>query len=457
LDEPVTDYSVLESINRGLAYTLEADKSGWDCTQILRPPETHNYKRDKPVLIQEVSGGIHNIGEFTEFTAPPIIEEDSIQLGEIPDVTDVIYKYALPENFKDIFTAKPAEGSRSTYMMRLAYMTAEIGATNEEIYSVIRNFDDRIKKYVDRQDRHRRLLDIIERARVKYPLASDAEDSDADAIEIYDIISFGNQTLEVEWLIPSLLQEAGNMLLVGPPGVGKTQVALNFAYGLSTGTDVLDFEFERPRRILFISCEMGPVDLKVFTDQMTSQFDAEQQKLLSENFLVYPHGEPMYLNTQSEQDKLMRMADVLKVDGFIFDSLGSATNKALTDEESTKALLDFNDRLRKDMGVFSWFIHHNRKATENNKEPSGLADVYGSQYITARATSVLSLWPVKSNLLKVRNLKVRLAAQEDDWYIKRESKHLRFRRASEEEIATVITSKSTIGKATRGANNPFNI
>ncbi len=460
LDESITDYSILEEINRGLAFTLEADKSGWDCTQILRPPETHNYKRDKPVGIVEVTGTIHNIGAFTEFKAPPRMDDAKISLKQIPDVMDVIYKYAFPDDFRSVFAANPPEGSRSTYMMRVGYYAAEAGATDEEIYSLIFNFDERVGKFIQRADRHRRLVDIIERVRVKYPSASDrdAEADSFDPIEVFDIISFGHQTLEVDWLIPSLLQQQGNMMLVGPPGVGKTQVALNFAYGLATGTEILNYSVDKPRRILFVSCEMGPVDLKVFTDQMTSQFDADQQALLSENFFVFPHGEPLYLNTPTGQEQLKRMIDVLKVDGFIFDSLGSATNKSLTDEEGTKGLLDFNDRLRKEMGVFSWFIHHNRKATENNKEPSGLADVYGSQYITARATTVLSLWPLPQNVLKVRELKKRLAAQESDWYIKREAKHLRFRRATADETAVVIEKKTTpIGKATKDNGNKFNI
>jgi hypothetical protein len=110
------------------------------------------------------------------------------------------------------------------------------------------------------------------------------------------------------------------------------------------------------------------------------------------------------------------------------------------------------------MGVFSWFIHHNRKATETNKEPSGLADVYGSQYITARATTVLSLWPQQHGVLKVRELKKRLAPQEPDWFIKRTKQHLGFQKASAEDVATVITSK--LGKAAgndKRDNNPYGI
>jgi AAA domain len=458
LDDPCTNARDLEEINRSLTFSLKADSSGWDATQILRPPETWNYKRDKPVYIKEVNGTVYNIGAFAGFTAPERLEEDSIKLGQIPDVMDVIYKYPLPQEFKDLFTDKPTEGNRSSSLMRIGYHSAEAGCTNEEIYTLLRNADDRWGKYTKRDDRHRRLLDIIERARIKYPIVVEGEQQDY-TIDVLDIVSFNNLEVSVDWLLPSLLQSGGNMLLVGPPGVGKTQVALNFAYGLSTGRDVLGYQATdgNPRRILFISAEMGTVDLKVFISQMNRRYDDDTaQALLAENFFVYPLGEPMYLNTKPEQDKIRRIVDVLRLDGVIFDSLGSATNRALTDEESTKSLLDWNDTFRKETGIFSWFIHHNRKATENNKEPSGLADVYGTQYLTARATTVLSLWPVKSNILKVRELKKRLAPQEDDWFIRR-TRDLQYERVAESEVSTLITTKTKLGNAANESSNPYGI
>lgn len=51
LSEPV-DATIVEERNRALAYALNADTSGWDADQILRPIHTTNRKRDLPVTIK---------------------------------------------------------------------------------------------------------------------------------------------------------------------------------------------------------------------------------------------------------------------------------------------------------------------------------------------------------------------------------------------------------------------
>lgn len=52
LDTFLEDIELLEDRNRSLAYTLKADTSGWDADQVLRPVHTHNYKRDRPVVVK---------------------------------------------------------------------------------------------------------------------------------------------------------------------------------------------------------------------------------------------------------------------------------------------------------------------------------------------------------------------------------------------------------------------
>lgn len=83
--------------------------------------------------------------------------------------------------------------------------------------------------------------------------------------------------------------------------------------------------------------------------------------------------------------------------------------------------MDWADRLRKTTGVFTWWIHHNRKASGDNKRPNKLADVYGSQYITARATTVIGLWDSGTfNSLSLIPLKLRLAKKPEPFLIYRD-------------------------------------
>lgn len=53
LDEFLTDIDSLETGNRSIAAYFDADASGWDATQLLRPPGTTNRKNGLPVRVLE--------------------------------------------------------------------------------------------------------------------------------------------------------------------------------------------------------------------------------------------------------------------------------------------------------------------------------------------------------------------------------------------------------------------
>lgn len=50
-DPPPNPAVNIEDQNRALSYALEADMSGWDSSQVLRPPGTINHKRNAPVQV----------------------------------------------------------------------------------------------------------------------------------------------------------------------------------------------------------------------------------------------------------------------------------------------------------------------------------------------------------------------------------------------------------------------
>ncbi len=312
-----------------------------------------------------------------------------------------------------------------------------MGLSDNEMFSVLRNADDRWGKFKDRTDRDRRLTDLIGKARQKYPREILLPD---DAIPIYGLLSFLNTEVEIEWVIPGILQSQGYMLLTGPAGVGKTQFSLQWAIHLALGRNFLGYEVARPHRILFWSMEMGHPDLKYFLSTMCAGMPQEDLLLLEQNLLIAPLGESFYLDVEKTQEQFKEILSEFEVEGVFLDSMGSSASGAITDESTVRAVMDFNDMLRQRYSVFTWFIHHMRKAQGENKKPNKQADVYGNIYLVNRATSVFCLWPNGSNI-DVIPLKQRLAPTEDPWQITRMS-NLTF--IKKNEVSIIKSNKASM-------------
>ena len=69
LDEPVDSSAQLEAINKELCRQYDADKSGVDCTQLLRVPGTFNYKYEADTVVTVLSSYpfSYPVGSFKSF------------------------------------------------------------------------------------------------------------------------------------------------------------------------------------------------------------------------------------------------------------------------------------------------------------------------------------------------------------------------------------------------------
>lgn len=406
----VVGVETLENHNRALTYFLGADVSSWDATQILRVPHTLNHKRSRKVVLLSKTEQIIAPEVFEGLPTPPPLIEAPIP-ESIPPVEDVIAKYKFHHKVWNLFRNGVPDGKRSDGLMSLGYYLAELQLSAEEMMALLLNSDARWGKFEGRSDQLLRLAEIITRSRIKFPYLPSEKDKFSD-LQSIGLLSLLNTEVKFEWIWEGFLQEKGYIILSGPQGVGKTQFSLNAGFNMALGYDYLEQGISKPRKIGFFSLEMGFTDIKQFLMTQSQGYTQEELELLEQNFRIFPMGEPLYLNQKDTQEWVESVIEKEELQGIIVDSLGSTTNGELSQEGSVRELIDWNDRVRQKHDIFTWFIHHHRKAQGDNKKPNKLSDVYGNQYITNRATTVLCLWETNQpSTVELIPLKVRMAAK----------------------------------------------
>ena len=460
-----TDSEYIEKINRSLAYLYKADTGGWDINQVLRPPYTTNFKRDKPVTITASTENEYDQTYFASFKRDDRIASENIEVKDVPSIESVIAKYPWDDkNFELFMRPEVEEGKRSSALMALGYFGAESGMQDNEIYAILLNADDRWGKFKNRRDRTRRLLDIVGNARKKYPVGANTAESalrgllgSEENVEeapklVYGFDEFNKLEIEIEWIIEGLLERAGMALIASAPGVGKTQVSLQFALCCALGQPFLKWDVSKPLKILWFSLEMNAPALQYFTQKMGRAFSQDELYTLDKNLKIIPMGEVLPLDHPEGQKFLEALIEEFEPDGIVLDSMGKITNESLSDEKKAKELNAYYAKIRKKYDTFLWFIHHNRKANGDNKKPKELSDIYGNQYLSADLTTALSLWKEEgATHIDLNTIKTRLGPEQPTLHIKRDDNLLFI---SSEEVADSIMDSPLVKEAEKAYEPP---
>ncbi|RPH69417.1 hypothetical protein EHM76_07135, partial [bacterium] len=117
-----TNQGTVEDTNRRLTYYLGADNTGWDATQLLRPPGTVNWKHNLPVFLADHSGGTYEVGSFEFVPEVKSVPVEITDLTELLSLQQVLKKHSLPlKLLKMIKKEAPERGARSSFLTRLAH------------------------------------------------------------------------------------------------------------------------------------------------------------------------------------------------------------------------------------------------------------------------------------------------------------------------------------------------
>lgn len=432
LEQFETDIGWIENTNRSITYSTRADTSGWDINQVLRPPYTNNYKYDDTplVTISHITRQKYARGRFNALKPVQQLVSDAVDTEHLPVVEEVIAKYPWAiEDFKFFMDPSIPEGHRSDALMRLGYVCAEMGMSDIEIYAIIENADSRWGKYVKRTDRKLRLLDILNRARTKYPNAiasltfqglSGVNDIEQDIQYLYGFKDFLDSNVEIEWAIEDFIEKGGLGIIAAAPGVGKTQVSIQLGIACALGIEFLSWKPAKAMKMVILSLEMSHVALKKFMSVIARHYTEDQIKLLQDNLHIIPVGESLPLDKEQARTFLYSLLDQIKPEGIIIDSLIKLTGSRL-DEESVGRINHHLGVMRKKYQAFAWVVHHNRKANSDNNMPDSLDDIYGSVFITAEATAVLLLYRKRgAKQIAVINVKNRLHAERPMFMVERD-------------------------------------
>lgn len=419
LDEFTTDRVLVEDLTKRIAFHYGADLSAWDYQQVLRPVDTWNHKRNKPVTLINKSDKTYSVNDFLWVPIPAAGSSVAVKLGSLPPKEIILAKYRWTESTLDLlFKDKIATGKRSDAMVRLAYDCVEAGLSNEETFVLLEDRDSVWGKYVGRSDRQKRLEGFISSVRSRKAVNAEIVQG---STEVYRFHDFMKTTIKLKWAIEGLLPVAGSMVIVGREGIGKSTFSLRKAMSLALGEEqFLDWNIVNRQRTLFISLEMPHDELKEFFLDMEIAPDKEQE--LQDWFHIWPIGHAYPLDTPDQQIELLKYIDMFKIELIVIDSLSLAMYGSVKNDDDVKRLNSFlNEDVRKARKCGYVFIHHLRKqGAGEEKKVNDLDDSFGSRFITANAQTVVLLSQKPGSVrLNVKFLKTRMTKGKKDFEIER--------------------------------------
>ncbi|MCA1807228.1 MAG: AAA family ATPase [Actinobacteria bacterium] len=255
--------------NQRLTYFLQADRSGWDTTQLLRVPGWVNHKPEYnkngkyPVgKMLWANGPQYHPGDFTEL---PTIEAITGNQGltdaleqeiEAIDRHKVLarVKLKLTRRIRDLLSAREAAGDRSDALWEMERALADAHCSLAEIVAIVRATV--WNKYVDRADEMKRLILEASKAIAAKPEVLEAEEEE---IERPNPTRFGLLLKNVrrpKYLIDGILTEGAVGFIAGEPKCYKSWIALDMALSVATGAHFLDqFRVVNPGPVLYIQEE----------------------------------------------------------------------------------------------------------------------------------------------------------------------------------------------------------
>jgi hypothetical protein len=383
-----------------LTHALGGDKSGVDVGQLLRVPGTWHHKR-KPFHGRM----LRSTGQV--WTRGALLSRVARGLG-------------FPAGLASELGAEDPYGDRSKLLWKFARTAAELGLDQKLTFKLIKACA--WNKWKDDPDR---LKDDIANAYEQQPdkpkdpaqeqakeALEDHEEDLEEEIKPWSMASVGDfgKVLRkpLKWVLPGIIAESACGLLVAPPKVGKTRVAIEMALGLSTGRRPLGVAVRKPVPIGFLSLEDGEY---LFAERVAEGLDQSRARakfhwdghivpdgagltwVPPEPLQLFTHFSSADLSDPADQQRFYETINEYGLRLVIIDTLSLAIGKAnVSDQKDMYAILTPIKDIAKATGCAVMFIHHTRKRVFEKGE-SIQESILGATALHGWSDFIMSLAP----------------------------------------------------------------
>lgn len=266
-----------EPINRNLTYHLEADKGGWDLTQVLRIPGLRNFKYDGGpqgnLLWNEIDEKSLNyyrkrVPEYDDVDVE--IDDEDVEWADEGELISIVsrHKKKLKGKLFDLIFAdedEVAEHDRSAKLWEIECRLFEAGLDVSDVANIVRlsNWN----KYRDRNDEKKRIISEVLKAKAE---VDDSKSRNGDRFkdrtgktwESYDDL-MGLSLSNPGWLVEGWWQKNSHGIVAGEPKTYKSTFVTDFAASVASGKPLYgQYPVHNPGPVLMIQEENSPFLLK---------------------------------------------------------------------------------------------------------------------------------------------------------------------------------------------------
>jgi hypothetical protein len=422
MNEPFEGSTKPGGINHRLTYYLEADKSGWDSTQLLRVPGRPNHKPEyrhdgKPVEGKLLwANGQRYVWADWEEDLPEIesatlddtlIDEAAISEIDRWEVFSRV-KMKLSRRVRGFLRSKTVDGEdRSDVLWEIERELADAGCTVAEIVAITKA--SVWNKYAGRGDELKRLKTEAAKAVTETNtgvsvLGDDEEKKPSSLVSVNDL--YEEESKPAKWLVKNIWTKGSVGFIAGAPKSYKSWFALDLAVSMATGMPFLNNAafavVGGKKRVLYIAEEDGVSLIRERLDYIIDAKDPHlnpdgwvtpervngrihlRRHLPKDDMGLYVHVRKGFnLADESWLEWLEEMVETHNLDAVIIDTL-STTAGGVDIDKSSELMSRILNPLRQvshRTKVAIALVHHNRKEASSNKRgedpTSGLSDRAG--------------------------------------------------------------------------------